>query len=129
MWFAKDILEAEKALKEMGHEPIIPIDTHNCVENPNLNTDIQHCIENDVMRDHYDKIQEADAILILNHHKKGIDNYVGANTLIEMGIAHFLGKKIFLLNSVPELSCAVEIQLMDPVMLNGDLNKIDQAST
>jgi hypothetical protein len=45
-----------------------------------------------------------------------------------MGIAHFLNKKIFLLNPVPELSCAVEIQLMDPVLLNGDLGKINQAS-
>lgn len=124
MWFAKEMLEAQRALREMGHEPIVPKDTQNCLDNPELNVDIQHCIENDVLRDHYNKIEEADAVLILNHTKKGIENYVGANTLIEMGIAHFLGKRIFLLNPIPDLSCSVEIQLMEPVVLNGDLNKI-----
>lgn len=30
----------------------------------------------------------SDAILVLNYDKKGIKNYIGGNTLMEMGFAH-----------------------------------------
>lgn len=51
--------------------------------------------------------------------------YVGGNTLIEIGVAFFLGKSIYILNPVSsELSYKQEIMGMKPVFLNGDLKKI-----
>lgn len=81
-------------------------------------------IKDDVIRRYYNKINESDAILVLNPEKKGIVNYIGGNTLLEMGFAHVLNKKIFLLNNVPELSYSDEINAMQPIILNGDLLKI-----
>jgi len=56
--------------------------------------------------------------------KNGIGNYIGGNTLIEMAFAHVLNKKIFLLNPVPEISYKDEIIAMQPIILNGNLEKI-----
>lgn len=127
MSFAREMLEAKEELESMGHKADVPIDTEECVENPELTVDLEHCIRNNVVRDHYDKIEASDAVLILNHTKDGVEGYIGANTLIEMGIAHFLGKKIFLLNRVPDMRCGVEIQLMEPQLLGGDLKGLEGA--
>ena len=74
------------------------------------------------INDHYEKIDWCDGILVVNHEKKGISGYVGGNTLIEIGVAFYLKKKIFILNPVSsELSYKQEIMGMRPVMLNGNL--------
>ena len=46
------------------------------------------------MRNHFDKVMWADAILVLNHDKNNVSGYIGANTLLEMGLA-FHHKKRF----------------------------------
>ena len=43
---------------------------------------------------------------------------------LEMGFAHVLGKKIFLLNGIPDMHYKDEIRAMQPVVLDGDLNGI-----
>lgn len=79
----------------------------------------------DLIRKHYEKIKEADAILILNYEKKGVRNYVGGNSFLEMGFAYILKKKIFLFNPIPKMEFYFEeIKAMEPIILNGDLSKI-----
>ena len=57
--------------------------------------------------------------------KNGVKDYIGGNTLMEMGFAHVNDKKVFLLNSVPEKVPYVdEIKAMADFVLNGDLTKI-----
>ena len=73
---------------------------------------------------HYNKIKKSDAILVVNEEKNGLKNYIGGNTLIEMGFAYVLKKKIYLLNPVPEVSYKEEILAMKPIVLNGTLKKI-----
>jgi len=61
----------------------------------------------------------------LNYDKRGIKNYIGGNTLMEIGFAHVLNKKIFLLNPIPEIPFyKSEIEAVRPVILNGDLSKV-----
>ena len=75
------------------------------------------------IQDHYENIDWADAVLIINHEKQGIEGYVGGNTLIEIGVAFYLKKKIYILNNVSSnLSYKQEIMGMKPVILNGDLD-------
>ncbi len=82
-------------------------------------------LKESAIRDHYEKIDWADAILVVNHEKRGVPGYVGGNTLIEMGVAFFQGKKIFLLNPVSgTLSYKQEIMGMKPEILNGDLSLV-----
>ena len=74
--------------------------------------------------EHFDKVAWSDAILVANYDKNNIKGYIGGNTLMEMGLAFFLKKKIYLLNQIPELSYKEEILGVKPIILNGDLSKI-----
>lgn len=77
------------------------------------------------IKDHYAKIDWCEAILVINEAKRGVDGYVGGNTLIEIGVAFYLSKKIFILHPVSsELSYKQEILGMKPVLLNSDLTLI-----
>lgn len=80
--------------------------------------------ENNYIKVHYKEILDSDAILVLNLDKNGVENYIGGNTLIEIGQAYVNDKKIFLLNPIPEISYKAEIESMDPVILNSDLSAI-----
>lgn len=77
------------------------------------------------INDHYEKIDWCDGILVINHEKRGVSGYIGGNTLIEIGVAFYLKKKIYILNPVSsELSYKQEIMGMKPVMLNSNLSLI-----
>jgi len=78
----------------------------------------------EAMRLHFQKVEWCDAVLILNYDKNDIPNYIGVNTLLEMGFAFHLNKKLFLLNEIPEISYKEEILGMKPIIINNDLTKI-----
>ena len=48
----------------------------------------------DAIREFWNMMQGADAVLVLNYDKHGIPNYIGGNTLMEIGFAHVLNQKI-----------------------------------
>lgn len=81
------------------------------------------------IRDHFEKIEWSDAILVLNYTKKEIKNYIGANTFLEMGTAFYLKKPIFLLNDIPDMSNKEELLGMQPIVIKGDLEQIELLST
>lgn len=79
----------------------------------------------DAIREFWKMMQGADAILVANYDKNGTKNYIGGNTLMEIGFAHVLNQKIYLLNPIPEIPYyKTEIEAMKPVIINGDLEKI-----
>ena len=78
----------------------------------------------DLIKRYFRLIEKTDVILVLNHSKKGIKNYIGGNTFLEMGFAYVLNKKIFLLNPIPDISYRDEIEAMRPIILKGNLRKI-----
>ena len=79
----------------------------------------------DAIREHGGLIKESDAILVINYDKHGIAGYIGGNVFLEMGLAHFLDKKIYLLNPIPKMPYyETEIIAMRPVVIGGDLEKI-----
>lgn len=77
------------------------------------------------MKLHFDKVAWADAILVLNYDKNNIKGYLGGNTLMEMGLALHLEKSIYMLNSIPEVPYKEEILGMKPILINGNLKKIN----
>lgn len=81
-------------------------------------------INREAMRDHFVKITWSDAILVPNFEKNGIPGYIGPNTLMEMGLALFLNKKIFLLNPIPEIESREEILGINPIIIDGDLSMV-----
>jgi len=124
MSFAKEMLEVSRFLEDLGHKPVLPVDTIESVRDPYRRQNIDLLIAKDIIRDHLRKIRESDAILVLNYEKNGIPGYVGGSVLIEMGFAHYLKKQIYLLNPIPRMSYSVEIKAMQPVVLNGDFKKL-----
>lgn len=127
MDFSREMLEAQKILKAKGHNVMVPDDVHDCLENPELNMSMEHCLKHNIDKKCFDKVAESDAIVILNYPKNGMKGYVGGATLMEIGLARHLDKKIFLLHDLPsekELRYALEIKLTNPVVLNGDLSKV-----
>ena len=82
-------------------------------------------LKESAINDHYEKIDWCEAILVINCEKRGIKGYVGGNTLIEIGVAFYQKKKIFIMNQVSsELSYKQEIMGMKSVFLDGDYSKI-----
>ena len=80
----------------------------------------------DAIREFWRLMQGGDAILVANYDKHGMANYIGGNTFLEMGFAHVLNQKIFLLNPIPEMPYyQTEIVAMKPVVINGDLGLIN----
>ena len=129
MSFFQDIINIERKLKNKGHNVFIPHSTYKFIEKPGymFNEDFDYCEKNDVMMDHYKKIEKSDAILVINNKKNKIENYIGGSVLTEMAISYYLGKKIFLLNKIPsenDIRYAFEVRSMKPIIINNDLNKI-----
>lgn len=80
----------------------------------------------DAITKHFRKIDECEAILVTNYEKKGVENYIGGNTFLEIGYAFGSGKKVFILNSIPAQSAyKEEILGMQPIILEGDISKIN----
>jgi hypothetical protein len=73
--------------------------------------------KHDLILDHFKKIEWAEAILVLNHDKNGVVGYIGGNTLMEMGLALHLDKKIFMTNQVPDVSYKEEILGIKPIVI------------
>jgi len=64
-------------------------------------------------------------MIVLNYDKKGIHGYLGTSVLMEIAIAYFLGKKIYLLHDIDRSQpYALEVLVIDPMILNGDLSLI-----
>lgn len=127
MYFAKEMLEIKKKLEEMGHIISIPSDTSDCVEKPELSMDIVWNLETNVQEECFDSIAKNDAILVLNYKRNGIEGYIGGATLMEIGIAQHLKKKIFLLYPPPKIEeqrYSLEVQIAKPIILNGNLDLI-----
>ncbi len=130
--FMDKMVEAKKRLTDLGHEAVVHSDYEDMVAGKN--SELLNMIEKEhaetkkkhgYIKWYHNAITNSDAILVLNYDKKGIKNYIGGNTLMEIGFAHVNDKKIFLLNPIPEnVSYADEIKAMADVILNGDLNKI-----
>lgn len=75
-----------------------------------------------LMRAHFAEIEKGDAILVLNYEKNGVQNYIGGNVLMEMSLAFWLNKPIFIQNEIPEGSpFEEEIRGMEPIVLHGNV--------
>lgn len=130
MSFARQMLEAQKVLQNLGHEANVPSDTYECLENPGLNMDFEYCVRTEIDKKDFQQVADSEAILVLNYPKNGIDGYIGGATLMEIGLARHMGKKIFLLNDIPDendLRYAFEIRIALPIILNGDISNIEKS--
>jgi len=124
--FFDQMVETQKELERMGHTVFMPIKADGVdywSEDGASRVQAKKGLE--LISEHMDKIEKSDAILVVNITKKEIENYIGANTFLEIGFAHYRDKKIYLLNPTPNQKYIEDEMLtMEPIVINGDLTKI-----
>ena len=133
-----EMLDTKKRLEDLGHTVQLPpseirdrngvmISVQEYYARRKATSDGEGWIwdrKTQAMTDHFNKVRWADAILVVNEEKNAVAGYIGGNTLLEMGIAFFLEKPIFLLRDIPELPYKEEIIGMKPIVIHGELERI-----
>lgn len=124
MNYTERMLEAVEELKKLGHDafctglaqPFVGLSDEDREKRK-----WEDQVERDAIREFWRLMQGGDAVLVMNLDKRGIKNYIGGNTLMEIGFAHVLGQKVFLLNPVPDIPYyKMEIEAVRPIVINGD---------
>jgi hypothetical protein len=105
----KNILESH------GHQVVIPLPDEHYKES--------NKIKKDSMEDYNREIEGSDAILVANYEKNNMKNYIGVNSIMEIGMAFNRKKKIFILNKIPD-NCKEEFNAIGVIELNGNLKDI-----
>ncbi len=128
MQYTERMLEIRDELCKQGHDAFVT-DLHQAfvgkTDEEKEKIKIHQKNTMDAIREFWHAMQGSDAILVLNLDKHGIQNYIGGNTLMEIGFAHVLNQKIFLYNPIPEIPYyKSEIEAVKPIIIHGDLSKI-----
>ncbi len=136
--FYDEMLDVKKKLEALGHEVKVPPPMRTGENGQPISSkdyyEIRHAAKPEDtwvweekqrgITDHFEKVAWSEAILVLNYDKNDIKNYIGPNTLMEMGLALWLKKPVYLLNSIPKMQYMEEICGLKPVVIIGDLTKI-----
>ena len=102
--FSDEVKKVATELETLGHEVLLPNGVLlDVMKDPNFDpVKAKTCNGYNAIRGHFDKILEADAMLICNYTKKRIKNYIGANTFLEAGFCLLSRKAYLCLKSVAE---------------------------
>ncbi len=74
-------------------------------------------IKNRLSKQNIKLVEECDCLLIINITHRDVINYVGGNSFLEMVIAFYLNKPIYLLNNIPNnMSYSEEIKSFYPIV-------------
>lgn len=122
--FYKEVVDIKKELEEKGFTVLVPdlaeelakIDSYADLEKNKQQDDGNPELKKGFIDAHISKIEQADAVLIVNHMKHSIAGYIGPNVLMEMTVAYYLKKPIYLLETP-----AKELPAYDEIMAMGVL--------
>jgi len=121
MKFLKEMKDAKEILEKKGHTiRVPPLIDPNILKEECKDEAYFLRIKYEMMRRHLDNIKNSDAILVLNLSKGHLNNYIGTNTLLEIGAAFENEKEIYLLNTPPENM--EELWALNPVIIHGFKN-------
>ena len=129
MQYTEKMMEVRDELIKMGHEAFLTTLADAFIGKTDEEKEkikIHQKQNMDAIREFWRLMQGADAVIVVNLDKHGIKNYIGGNTLMEIGFAHVLNQKIFLLNPIPDIPYyKTEIEAVNPTILNGDLSLLN----
>lgn len=125
--FYERIEEIANFLKNKGYKITYP----NSYDNPMMEEKMKKMRKEEhkvwkrkMLKKDEENIKPQDAILVLNFEKRGIPNYIGGATFLEIYKAFELGKKIFFYNPLPNCSFTDELKAIDPIILNKNLEMV-----
>lgn len=132
--FYYSVVQVARQLEAAGYQVAIPRTAQLMAEANDFNpthfaaqvkADGKPVTKADFIRENFTAIAEGDAILVINETKHGISGYIGANVFLEIGVAFYLKKQIYILNDLPENSpFEDELKGMMPIILRGDLTEL-----
>ena len=128
MQYTEKMIDLRDNLNKLGHDAYITTLSKPFVGKTDEEKEViklHHKNNMEAIREFWNLMQDGDAILVANYEKNGIENYIGGNTLMEIGFAHVLNQKIYLLNPIPEINFyKTEIEAVKPIIINGNLSLI-----
>jgi hypothetical protein len=130
MNFYEELVKIEQSLIEKGFEVEIPVSAKTMKAKNDF--DVTHfkgtftpAQKGKFIQENFLNIASSDAILVINNEKNGIKGYIGANVLMEIGLAFYLKKAIYIWNQYPEdASYKEELLAFNVQVISGDLGKI-----
>jgi len=133
--FFRECIEIAGKLEKLGYKVLLPDVALAMKKKGNFdvmavktwfNDEAQFTKKTSFVDEHFKKVKKGDAILVVNLKKGKIGGYIGGGVLMEMGLAYYLKKKIFVLNKVPkDFMLYEEIMALHPVFLNNDFGSIE----
>ena len=109
----ENVFQVAKELRNKGYEVVVPKEFIIDLE------------KKEASLKHLDEIckNETEILLAVNEPKNGIENYIGPNTFVEIAMAFYKQKKVYVLNDLykPYLD---ELEGWGVIPLKGDLNKL-----
>ena len=130
MAFYKELVAIEKQLAAKGFTVKIPVSAQvmkkkNDFEVSHFKGVFTHGEKAEFIRKNFEEIAKSDNILVINNEKNSIKGYIGANVLMEIGLAFYLKKKIYIWNDVEETaSCKEELLAFEVEFINQNLEKV-----
>ena len=132
--FYKHVNEIADALRGRGFEVIVPQTAEKMRKSGNYDVAaVKTWYENpkdftkkrQLMDRHFEEVANGDAILVVNDEKHDIPGYIGPNALMEMAVAYYLKKPIFILNKVDKhANIYEEVVGMGGVVIDGQLEEL-----
>lgn len=123
MLFYNEMIACQKKLLALGVDAIIPKD-EDFLPN-NISEEEFRNFKKKVSSAYLKKIREKEtgAILVYNAPKNGKQNYIGANTFVEIAMAFVWNRKIYLYNDIYE-QYEDELMAWECICLNGNMSRL-----
>ncbi len=107
MAFYKELVGIEKKLETIGFVVKIPVSAQimkekNDFEVSHFKGIFTHGEKSEFILKNFKEIAKCDSILVVNSEKNGVKGYIGANVLMEIGLAFYLKKEIYIWNDIEE---------------------------
>ncbi len=130
MAFYRELVDIEMKLVDKGFIVKIPVSAQimkkkNDFEVSHFKGVFTHAEKAEFIQENFREIAKSDSILVVNNEKNGVKGYIGANVLMEIGLAYYLKKKIYIWNDT-EASASYQEELLafNVAFIRQDLEKL-----
>lgn len=117
--FKDKMIDAKEYLEAKGIEVILPeLKRYQHIRDKLGDDDRFTRIKTQLTKQNMSNVEKCDYLLILNYSHRGYNNYVGGNSFLEMVLAFYLHKPIYLLNNIPDdMPYTEEIKALQPIIV------------
>ena len=122
MQFLNEMKKYKRLIEKKGFTVILPEEDNWDKITPEQINNFKRIVS----KRYFDIIADANttALLVVNSDKKGVKNYIGANTFAEIAIAFYFEKKLYLLNDIYG-PYSDELLAWNAIPLKGNLNLLN----